>query len=63
MISPEQAGVAPATGPDTVNGLPQLSFTVGGVGATASAGQATVETVLAGMVTVGGRIVVVCVQV
>ena len=57
MISPLHAGNARAAGPLTVNGLPQLSFTVGGVGATASAGQATVETVLAGIVTVGGRTV------
>ena len=63
MISPAQDGRADATGPDTVSGLPQLSVTVGGVGAAASAGQATVEVVLAGMVTVGGSIVVVCVQV
>ena len=63
MISPEHAGSEDATGPDTVNGLPQLSVTAGGVGAAASAGQATVEVVLAGMVTVGGSIVVVCVQV
>ena len=62
-MSPLHAGNALATGPDTAKGLPQLSFTVGGVGATASAGQATVETVFAGMVTVGGRIVVVCVHV
>ena len=63
MISPAQAGSAEATGADTVSGLPQLSLTVGAVGAAASAGQATVETVLAGITTVGGRTVVVCVQV
>ena len=43
--------------------LPQLSVTVGGVGATAAAGQAIVDVVAAGMVTTGGAIVVVCVQV
>ena len=37
--------------------LPQLSVTVGGVGATASAGQATVEEPGAGIVTVGALIV------
>ena len=63
MISPLQAGNVAVAGPLTVKGLPQLSFIVGGVGARASAGQATVETVLAGIVTVGGRIVVVCVHV
>jgi hypothetical protein len=47
----------------TLNVLPQLSVTVGGVGAVAAAGQATVEFVLAGMVTTGGAIVVVCVHV
>ena len=50
-------------GADTVSVLPQLSVTVGGVGVTASAGQATVEVVAAGMVTTGGKTVVVCVQV
>ena len=62
-MSPEQAGVALTTGPLTVNGLPQLSLTAGGVGAVALAGQSTVEVVLAGMVTVGGRTVVVWIQV
>ena len=63
MISPAQAGNAVATGALTVNVLPQLSSTVGGVGAAAPAGHATVEVVLAGMVTTGGCTVVVCVQV
>ena len=63
MISPAHAGNAVATGALTVNVLPQLSSTVGGVGAAAPAGQATVEVVLAGMVTTGGCTVVVCVQV
>ena len=49
-------------GADTVSDLPQLSVTVGGVGVTASAGQATVEVVAAGIVTTGGNIVVVCIQ-
>ena len=47
----------------TLSVLPQLSVTTGGVGATASAGQATVDVVAEGMVTTGGRMVVVCVQV
>ena len=63
MISPAHAGNAVATGALTVNVLPQLSSTVGGVGAAAPAGQATVEVVLAGITTVGGNTVVVCVQV
>jgi hypothetical protein len=63
MISPEQAGVPVTTGALTVNVLPQLSVTVGGGGAEAAAGQATVDVVLAGIVTTGGAMVVVCVQV
>jgi hypothetical protein len=62
-MSPAQVGLPLIVGADTVSVLPQLSVTVGGVGATASAGQATVEVVAAGMVTTGGNIVVVCVQV
>ena len=63
MISPEQAGIALTTGPDTVRGLPQLSVTDGGVGAVAFAGQSTVEVVPAGIVTVGGDTVVVWIHV
>ena len=62
-MSPEQAGLPVTTGALTVNVLPQLSTTAGGVGAEAAAGQATVEVVLAGIVTVGAVTVVVCVQV
>ena len=51
------------TGALTLNDLPQLSVTVGGVGAAAAEGQATVDVVFAGIVTAGGAIVVVCVQV
>ena len=51
------------TGALTVKVIPQLSVTVGGVGAEAAAGQATVEVVLAGIVTTGAVTVVVCVQV
>ncbi len=45
------------TGAEGVIVLPQLSVTVGGVGATASAGQATVDDPAAGNVTVGAEIV------
>jgi len=60
---PEQAGLPVTTGAETVSVLPQLSVTVGGVGAEATAGQATVEVVLAGIVTIGAATVVVCVHV
>ena len=62
-MSPEQAGLPVTTAADTVSVLPQLSTTVGGVGAEAAAGQATVEVVFAGIVTTGADTVVVCVQV
>jgi hypothetical protein len=62
-MSPAQVGLPLIAGADTVSVLPQLSVTAGGVGVTASAGQATVELVAIGMVTTGGRTVVVCVQV
>jgi hypothetical protein len=58
-MSPAQAGLPVTTGALTVNVLPQLSVIVGGVGAAAAAGQATVEVVFAGMVTTGGATVVV----
>jgi hypothetical protein len=51
------------TGGLTVNVLPQLSVTAGGVGAAAAAGHATVDVVLAGIAITGGAIVVVCIQV
>ena len=57
VFVPEQAGVAPPTPADTVSVRPQLSTTVGGVGAVASAGHATVDDPPPGMVTVGGLIV------
>ena len=59
---PEQVGLPVTTGALTLNDLPQLSVTAGGVGAAAAAGQATVDIVLTGIVTVGGATVVVCVQ-
>ncbi len=62
MIVPAQAGGVLTTGADGVIVLPQLSVTVGGVGATASAGQATVDDPAAGSVTVGALIVYVYTQ-
>ncbi len=59
---PAQAGGVLTTGADGVIVLPQLSVTVGGVGATASAGQATVDDPAAGNVTVGALIVYVYTQ-
>jgi uncharacterized membrane protein len=60
---PEQVGLPLMAGADTASVLPQLSVMLGGVGVTASTGQATVELVPTGMITTGGRMVVVCVQV
>ena len=60
---PEQAGLPVITGAETVRVLPQLSVTAGGVGTTAAAGQAAEAVVLAGIVTTGTAIVIVCVQV
>ena len=54
---PAQAGSADTTGAEGVIILPQLSVTVGGVGATASAAHATVELPLAGITTIGALIV------
>ena len=54
---PEQGGSALGTPADTVNVLLQLSITVGGVGAVANAGHATVDDPAAGIVTVGALIV------
>ena len=45
------------TGAEAVSVLPQLSSTTGGVGGTASAGQATVDAPGAGIVTTGAEIV------
>ena len=57
VLVPAQAGSGDTTGPVGVIVLPQLSTTVGGVGGTASAGQATVAAPAAGIVTVGADIV------
>ena len=59
---PAHAGAALTTGAAGVITLPQLSVTVGGVGAVASAGQATVDEPGAGSVTVGALIVYVYTQ-
>jgi hypothetical protein len=45
------------TGAEAVSVLPQLSSTTGGVGATASAGQATVDDPGAGIDTTGAEMV------
>jgi hypothetical protein len=62
-MSPAHVGLPVTTGVDAVSVLPQLSVTVGGVGAAAVAGQATVDVVLVGITTTGGATVVVCVHV
>ena len=61
-MSPEHTALPVTTGALTVSGLPQLSFTAGGVGATASAGQATVAVVPPGITTTGGSTVIVWVH-
>jgi hypothetical protein len=57
VLVPTHNGSAPATPADGTIGRPQLSETDGGVGATASAGHATVDEPPAGRVTVGALIV------
>ena len=54
---PAHVGSVPTTGAEGVIALPQLSVTVGGVGATASATQATVDAPSAGSVNVGALMV------
>ena len=54
---PSILSAAEITGAETVSVLPQLSSTVGAVGATAKAGHVTVEAPSAGIVTVGALIV------
>ena len=56
-MDPAQGGSALTTGADGVIALPQLSVTVGGVGAIASAGHATVLAPPAGSVNVGALMV------
>jgi hypothetical protein len=58
VLVPEQPGSGPITGPVGVIGLPQLSFTLGGVGVVCAAAiQATVLPPGAGTVEVGGLMV------
>jgi hypothetical protein len=57
VFVPAHAGSAVGTPAETVNVRPQLSVTIGGVGAVANAGHATVDDPPAGIVTVGGLIV------
>jgi hypothetical protein len=57
VLIPAHAGSGDITGAEAVSVLPQLSSTTGGVGGTASEGQATVEAPGAGIVTTGAEIV------
>ena len=57
VLVPAQGGSGDITGAEAVSVLPQLSSTTGGVGATASAGQATVEEPAGGIVTTGAEMV------
>ena len=57
VFVPEHGGSALGTPADGVIARPQLSVTVGGVGAVANAGHATVDDPAAGSVTVGALIV------
>ena len=57
VLVPAQTGSVPGTPALTVKALPQLSFTVGGVGAVAALRHATVELPPAGIVTVGAEMV------
>ncbi len=57
LVPPAHGGSGLATPADGVIGRLQLSITAGGVGATASAEQATVDDPPAGSVTVGALIV------
>ena len=62
VLVPEHTGSAPGTPADGAIGRLQLSITVGGVGATAADGHATVDDPGAGNVTVGALIVYVYTQ-
>lgn len=57
VLVPAHGGSALGTPAETLKVLLQLSTTVGGVGAVANAGHATVDEPPAGMVTTGGLIV------
>ncbi len=62
VFVPPHVGSALGVPAETVSVLLQLSITVGGTGATASEGQATVEDPPAGTVTIGALIVYVNTQ-
>jgi hypothetical protein len=62
VFVPAHGGSAEGTPAETVSVLPQLSITVGGVGANARAGHATVDDPPAGIVTIGALIVYVYTQ-
>ncbi len=57
VLVPAHAGSGEITGAETVSVLPQLSVTVGAVGATASAAHAMAEDPATGIVTTGAAIV------
>ena len=57
VLVPAHGGSGEITGAEAVSVLPQLSSTTGGVGATASAGHATVDAPGAGIVTIGAEMV------
>ena len=57
VFVPAHGGSADATPAETVSVRPQLSVTIGGVGAVAKAGHATVNEPPEGIVTVGGLMV------
>ena len=57
VLVPAHGGSGEITGAEAVSVLPQLSNTIGGVGVTASAGQATVEEPAGGIVTTGTEMV------
>ena len=57
FVPPLHGGFALGTPAETDSVLPQLSITVGGVGAVASETQSTVDEPPAGMVTIGALIV------
>ena len=57
VFVPLHGGSALGTPAETVSVRPQLSVNVGGVGAVAFAGQATVDDPPAGILTTGGLIV------
>ena len=62
VFVPLHGGSVLGTPADTLNVLPQLSITVGGVGAVAFAGHATVDEPPPGIFTTGGLIVYVYTQ-